>query len=227
MRRIFILTALFASAGFAMAAEPVATDSTKQPPQQTGVVEKAREPQAAAQPETSSSVAPNSPAHCPDGMIGVTAKIGTFVKRQHSFCVDQYEFPNRPGKFPVTNVSWLQAKQLCSERGVRLCSDDEWTAACRGPEKWKYPYGKKYDKEKCVTHGKYLMKVGSREECRSAYGAYDMVGNVAEWTGSGGVISLGGAWDDGKFARCTEWKAGEIDRAYKSVGFRCCADAAK
>lgn len=227
MRRLLILPALFTFAAIAAAADTTATDSTKQLPPQIKAAEKAKEPQTAARPETSAAVVPNSTVRCPDGMVGVTAKIGSIVKREQSFCVDQYEFPNRPGKFPVTNVSWLQAKQLCSERGVRLCSDDEWTAACSGPEKWKYPYGTKYDKEKCVTHSKYLTKVGSREGCRSAYGVFDMVGNVAEWTGSGGVVRLGGSWDDGKSARCTEWKAGEIDRAYKTVGFRCCADAAK
>ncbi len=222
---------------------PASAEKVKEPqaaPAATPAVEKAKAPEAAApipaekaKPVEAPAVtetlatAVSSNVRCPDGMIGITAKPGRILKRAHSFCIDQYEFPNRAGKFPVANISWLQARQLCTERGVRLCTDAEWTTACRGPEEWKYPYGKKYDKEKCVTHNKYLVKVGSREACRSVYGVYDMVGNVSEWTGSGGVVSLGGSWNDGKSARCTQWKTGEIDRPQKDVGFRCCANPAR
>ena len=162
---------------------------------------------------------------CPRGMVGIKTTTGRFVKRSHSFCIDVYEFPNTKGKFPMTKVTWTQAMQYCKERGKRLCKDDEWMVACRGPQKFKYPYGNKYEKEKCVTGRKYYLKTGAKEKCSSFYGVYDMAGNVSEWTSGGGIVSFGGYWKSGKSARCDKWNAHSIDGKYDRVGFRCCLDA--
>ena len=56
-------------------------------------------------------------------------------------CVDRYEAPNRPGSLPVVMYTFYQAEAWCSDRGKRLCYDDEWIRACQGPEGWSYPYG--------------------------------------------------------------------------------------
>lgn len=164
---------------------------------------------------------------CPQGMVGIKASTGSVFKAKSGFCIDMYEFPNTAESFPMNQVTWGQAKQFCRERGKRLCEDAEWLAACRGPQKFKYPYGNKYDAAKCVTHKKYFVKVGTHEDCKSAYGVYDMSGNVAEWTAGGGVVSFGGNWDDGKGAKCNSWNARAIDGRYNDVGFRCCMDAPK
>jgi hypothetical protein len=147
---------------------------------------------------------------CPDAMVGIKPADG-----KRAFCIDQYEFPNSPGKFPM------------KERGKRLCADREWMAACKGPDGLKYGYGEKYVADRCVTRNKYFIKVGVRQECRSPYGVYDMIGNVAEWTAGGGVVSFGGQWDSGKSAHCGKWEARQLDQRYNSVGFRCCMDPAK
>lgn len=160
---------------------------------------------------------------CLPGMVGIKAKVG-FFKKERKYCIDVYEFPNTLGKFPLTQVTWNEARQYCSDHGKRLCSDKEWMAACQGAGSLKYPYGAKYEKEKCVTEAKYYVKVSSKENCVSAYGVYDMSGNVWEWTAGGGVVTFGGAWDDGKSATCKNWKARAIDAKDNSIGFRCCMD---
>jgi hypothetical protein len=180
----------------------------------------ANKPQAAAE----SSFIKFDGLTCLPGMVGIKARFG-FLKKEHKYCMDVYEFPNTLGKFPLTQVSWGQARAYCNDHGKRLCSDKEWMAACQGPNSLKYPYGAKYEKEKCATEAKYFIKVSSKENCASAYGVYDMTGNVSEWTAGGGVVTFGGAWDDGKSATCKNWTARAIDQKENSIGFRCCLDA--
>jgi formylglycine-generating enzyme required for sulfatase activity len=155
---------------------------------------------------------------CVPGMVGVKTKKGRF-------CIDQYEFPNHAGKFPLTQVTWSQAAQYCKDSGKRLCKDSEWMAACEGPQKLKYGYGQKYRKDRCQTEGKYFVKSGTFPDCHSVYGAFDMVGNAGEWTSGGGVVTFGGSWDDDHSAHCTAWQTRSIDKQYNDAGFRCCLDA--
>jgi formylglycine-generating enzyme required for sulfatase activity len=60
------------------------------------------------------------------------------------YCIDRFEYPNVPGEFPATMLSWNDGQALCKLQGKRLCSEDEWSFACEGPEAWPYPYG--YDR---------------------------------------------------------------------------------
>lgn len=56
-------------------------------------------------------------------------------------CMDRYEAPNRDGEPPLVMYTFVEAEDWCIARGKRLCFDDEWTAACAGPEGLAYPYG--------------------------------------------------------------------------------------
>ena len=56
---------------------------------------------------------------------------------------------------------------------------------CRGKGGASYPYGQAYDAARCNTKGT-LAASGAFASCRSAVGAYDMSGNVAEWVSTGG-----------------------------------------
>ena len=47
-------------------------------------------------------------------------------------CVDAYEYPNKTGEVPRDMVSQEQAASLCASEGKRLCSLEEWQAACKG-----------------------------------------------------------------------------------------------
>lgn len=48
---------------------------------------------------------------------------------------------SKPGVVPQGYVSGEQAQQACANAGKRLCTDAEWTRACRGPEGTQFPYG--------------------------------------------------------------------------------------
>lgn len=47
-------------------------------------------------------------------------------------CIDQFEFPNLPCRYPVTWVRPIDAAALCASMGKRLCDAHEWEGACAG-----------------------------------------------------------------------------------------------
>lgn len=51
---------------------------------------------------------------------------------QAPVCIDQFEFPNLPCRFPLTWVSALDAARMCEAEGKRLCDAHEWEGACAG-----------------------------------------------------------------------------------------------
>lgn len=99
-------------------------------------------------------------------------------------------FPNDTAEFPVTNISYNDAEAFCewlakkSGMIVRLPTEAEWELAAGGTEKTKYPWGNDWDEKKAAseeTKGK-ISAVKSFPLNRSPFGAYDMAGNVWEWT---------------------------------------------
>ncbi|MBK6792730.1 MAG: SUMF1/EgtB/PvdO family nonheme iron enzyme [Anaerolineales bacterium] len=95
------------------------------------------------------------------------------------------EFDN----FPVLYVNWFQAVSYCNWREARLPTEAEWEKSARGPESWEYPWGNNFSyvdvslyANGYSTHG--TVAVGSYENGKSAYGLYDMAGNVREWVSS-------------------------------------------
>jgi formylglycine-generating enzyme required for sulfatase activity len=167
------------------------------------------------------------------------------------------------GIAPQGYISAEQAQAACEASGKRLCTFDEWTSACRGrPDHDNvYPYGDVYEAGAC-NEGKPspivtlfgpnptysseelndprcdqleggLARGGDYAKCVSAYGAFDMHGNLHEWIddvpdpehperGS----FLGGYFVDAKIngAGCT-YRTTAHARSYHdySTGFRCCA----
>jgi formylglycine-generating enzyme required for sulfatase activity len=88
----------------------------------------------------------------------------------------------------VVNVTWHQATAYCEWAGGRLPTEEEWERAARGPKGTKYPWG---SAEIDPSHANYdLSKIGHPTPVGlypcgvSADGAYDMMGNVFEWTSS-------------------------------------------
>jgi hypothetical protein len=47
-------------------------------------------------------------------------------------CIDQFEFPGLPCRFPLTWVQARDAAQMCEAMGKRLCDAHEWEGACAG-----------------------------------------------------------------------------------------------
>ncbi|WP_212524745.1 SUMF1/EgtB/PvdO family nonheme iron enzyme [Actibacterium sp. MT2.3-13A] len=57
-------------------------------------------------------------------------------------CIDQFEFPDIPCTYPVTWVKAVEAAEICSAMGKRLCDAHEWEGACAGAlEPPDYPFG--------------------------------------------------------------------------------------
>jgi len=57
------------------------------------------------------------------------------------FCIDRYEAPNEKGELPYSLQTAYDGEDWCAARGKRLCTEDEWTRACRGTSGRTYPYG--------------------------------------------------------------------------------------
>ena len=157
---------------------------------------------------------------CPKGME--TVKAG-------KFCIDAYEYPNKPKSTPRVDVTIDEARKICTSIGKRLCTSEEWEMACNdSKEKFNYPYGKKYDVDKCNTLGNPKVKnkaaaAGYFFECRNANGVFDMSGNVAEWTEGSGATVQGGSWQNGEQgSKCSAKVQLKKGRKYFYVGFRCC-----
>jgi formylglycine-generating enzyme required for sulfatase activity len=145
----------------------------------------------------------------------------------HDYCIDLYEYPG--GRtIPRTQVSYSEAAQLCQGRGERLCTEWEWEHACRGRGGASYPYGQSFDPTRCNTRGQgsEIAPAGTFTTCRSATGAYDMSGNVAEWVSSGrGPAQKGGsALSTNPFTRCSHTVRNLPPEGGPWVGFRCCTD---
>lgn len=121
-------------------------------------------------------------------------------------CIDVFEFPNAPCELPMVWIAPTQARRVCELQGKRLCSQEEWTLACRGdPEGGadsKYAYGDDLDLTVCNTNKSAASQkpacdddssrsawktcetntepAGAFPKCRSRFGVYDQHGNVAE-----------------------------------------------
>lgn len=142
-------------------------------------------------------------------------------------CIDRYEWPNIKGAHPVIGLTALPQHRderagevwdltaLCDMVGKRVCTRTEWTSACRGSDRSRYPWGNAKPTKKphpCNTdklwkqpnekklaerdHAEFERldqsePAGSREDCVSASGAYDMIGNAEEWVTCPGVGAHG------------------------------------
>jgi formylglycine-generating enzyme required for sulfatase activity len=169
-----------------------------------------------------------------DPMMGFDERVPAQVEVA-AFCIDQYEFPNKKGVAPAVSVSWTEAKRLCETKGKRLCSEEEWEKACKGPGNARFPYGSTFDPNACNTadesgEDRQLAPSGRFARCRSGYGVADLSGNVAEWTatpyaGNQDKTQKGGAFDRPDYAaRCSARKNGAPGSKAPEVGFRCCAE---
>lgn len=156
------------------------------------------------------------------------------------FYIDIYEYPNQKGVMPRVGVSWEEARSLCAQRGKRLCTGSEWQTACAGPNNLLYGYGAKFESKRCNTpylagnkwqRDRGTLPSGSFAECASEYGAYDMIGNVWEWTSDRYSaektwrIVRGGSWFHNVNMARSDFRYGRYltpDYSLDLIGFRCC-----
>ncbi len=174
---------------------------------------------------------------CPPGMAHVDDTPGV-----EPFCLDRFEASrsnasatsqgsgagratSRGNVLPWTNLDPAAATAACAAADKRLCTPQEWTAGCGGPEGRNYPYHPtQYVVGMCNTTGS-LQPTGSRPDCVFAdYQTFDMSGNVIEIVdaGQGGLALLGGSFGNTSAVQLT-CKGPVINTAaITQIGFRCC-----
>ena len=163
-----------------------------------------------------------------------------------------------PNVVPQGYISAEQAQSACRAAGKRLCQAVEWRAACGGSEGFAYPYGAARVPAKCHDSGATpmltfhadsmkrgwgapelndarnnqleggLAKTGMFPGCVTDEGAFDMVGNLHEWTADANGTFQGGYWlDTAQHGDGCAYRtiAHAFDYHDYSTGFRCCADA--
>jgi hypothetical protein len=148
------------------------------------------------------------------------------------------------GVLPWASISFASAKAACEAAGARLCTADEWLAACEGSAHLAYPYGESYEADTCngadhdIAKDKGLQNggvpTGNRKDCTSEAGALDLAGNVKEWTddargdvdGTPFDVVRGGSYESPALGlTCqTELSQAIETTALPSLGFRCCRD---
>jgi formylglycine-generating enzyme len=128
---------------------------------------------------------------------------------------------------PVEQVTWDDATKYCKAVGMRLPKEAEWEYAARaGTNGSRYgdldavAWYNKNSQGTWTTHPVALKQA-------NAFGLYDMLGNVAEWTDDQfdtpyEKVVRGGRWFDGDWEVTASRRFPEIyESGSDSIGFRC------
>ncbi len=103
---------------------------------------------------------------------------------------ENVRFPPQKIHHPVTYVSWSDAIAFCqwasqqSGIPIRLLTEAEWEKGARGVKGQRCPWGNQWQVGYSNTAGRGTSAVDQYAKGVSPYGAYDMIGNVWEWTSS-------------------------------------------
>jgi formylglycine-generating enzyme len=142
--------------------------------------------------------------------------------------------PSSPAaaNLPVTTVTPVQAEAYCNAQGGALPTGIQWQFAAAGPRGSRYPWGQTglvcrravfgIVDGPCAVGATHPDAVATRPDGVSALGAYDLVGNVAEWTREpDGWAARGGSFRSQLAGALKVWAATKTDQARDDVGFRC------
>lgn len=178
-----------------------------------------------------------------------------------TFAIDETQ-----SQYPVTGATWYGAQAFCTWRDGRLPTEAEWEKAAAWDDKTttarQYPWGDVFDgrlvnscdgscdepqaNEAFDDGFATLAPVASFPGGRSAFGLYDMAGNIWEWVsdwydpdyyqvsaeanpagakeGKDKVVRGGSWFDTGNFMATTIRFPSPPANADRTIGFRCAAD---
>jgi eukaryotic-like serine/threonine-protein kinase len=131
------------------------------------------------------------------------------------------DYPEGHANYPVSGISWYEAEAYAEWAKMSLPTSVHWDVARGGltpmlqlPQLGGFGIFAPFTN----FNGKGLVKVGSLPGI-TAYGSYDMAGNVREWcyneTKAGRVIR-GGSWEDNTYEFGNERNAPPMDRSLKN-----------
>jgi formylglycine-generating enzyme required for sulfatase activity len=141
--------------------------------------------------------------------------------------------------FPVDSVTWVEADVYCTAIGGRLPSAAEWEYAAKAGTSGGR-YGKLDDIAWYEGNSNFSVHPVAQKK-PNAFGLYDMLGNVVEWTHTWYWVQLnqedinptgpstaeykelrgGGWWDDSNLVRASYRVRIETTDEDDSIGFRC------
>ena len=145
-------------------------------------------------------------------------------------------FPEGKGDYPVADVTWYEAEVYAAFRGKRLPTIFQWEKAARNgfmPAAGVsgMPWGAFYPGnplEGRANFGTGLLPTTGAEFGMSAFGAYNMAGNVAEWTSndsSDGFLATGRVGRSHVHVAQFGGRPGFFTS--EKLGFRCARNAAE
>jgi hypothetical protein len=92
-------------------------------------------------------------------------------------CTNDIYAVSLPAEMPSSSITWFQAQEACANAGKRLPTNAEWQVGANGaPDP-----GPDNGTTDCNSASDGVSLTGTRSSCVSARGAFDMVGNLAEW----------------------------------------------
>jgi eukaryotic-like serine/threonine-protein kinase len=144
-------------------------------------------------------------------------------------------FPDGKADYPVTDISWYEAAAYAAFRGKQLPTIFQWEKVARNGQvialgtymPWGFFAPGDTLEHRANFGNNGTLPVSSSEFGISPFGAYNMAGNVSEWTlneTSEGFIATGGGWGDPSY---TFAQYGTFPGFYNSNkrGFRCVLNA--
>lgn len=201
------------------------------------------------------AVGSDTPGSAPEEMPRFETQVATFCLGVTEVTVDAYsacvsagkcEKAHDEGRFcntrfsdrgdhPMNCVSWGQAQAYCQAQGARLPTELEWEYAARGGGEYRaFSWGSESPEGRtCWKHIGGSCKVKSF--AAGAFGLYDMIGNVWEWTddwfgdypwpppGGTNKVYRGGSWS----RRFVKWMSPKLRNRWppklsgSHLGFRC------